>query len=70
MFEGNVMGGLDCFCYGHDNREWKVLLYIVSCYQFYALQNAYNSCVLFYVMTEGNHDLCGGVTELRGICGL
>jgi hypothetical protein len=40
-----------------------------SCYQFYAVQNAYNRCVLFYVMREGNRDLCGGVTELDGICG-
>ena len=40
-----------------------------SCYQFYALLNAYNRCVLFHVMTEGNHDLCGCVTELHGFCG-
>jgi hypothetical protein len=25
--------------------------------------------VLFHVMSEGNHDLCGGVAELDGICG-
>ena len=41
-----------------------------SCYQFYAVQNAYNRCVLLHVMREGNHDLCGGVADLRGICGL
>ena len=38
-------------------------------YQLYAVQNAYNRFVLFYVMTEGNHDLCGVVTELHGVCG-
>jgi hypothetical protein len=40
-----------------------------SCYQFYAVLNAYNRYVLFHVMTEGNHVLCGGVTGLHGICG-
>jgi len=33
------------------------------------VQNAYNRCVLFHVMTERNHDLCGCVTELHGDCG-
>jgi hypothetical protein len=40
-----------------------------SYYQFYAVQNAYNRCVLFHIMREGNHDLCGGVTELHVFCG-
>ena len=31
VFERNVMGGLDCFCQGHDKSEWKVLLYVVVC---------------------------------------
>jgi hypothetical protein len=25
--------------------------------------------VLFHVKIDGNHDLCGGVTELHGFCG-
>ena len=35
-----------------------------SCYEFYAFLN-----VLFHMMTQGNHDLCSGVTELHGFCG-
>ena len=38
-------------------------------YQFFAVQNAYNRCILFHMGTEGNHDLCGGVTELHVWCG-
>jgi hypothetical protein len=37
-----------------------------SCYQFYALLNANNIFVLFHMMIEHNHDLCGGVTEWHG----
>jgi len=40
-----------------------------SHYQFCAVQNAYNRCVLFHMVTEGNHDLCGCVTELYVLCG-
>jgi len=40
-----------------------------SYYHFCAVQIAYNSCILFHMMTEGNHDLCGGVTELHVLCG-
>jgi hypothetical protein len=40
-----------------------------SCYQFYAVVNACNRCVLFHVTTEGNYVLCGDVTGLHGICG-
>jgi hypothetical protein len=40
-----------------------------SCYQFYAVQNVYNRCVVFHLMREGSHDLCCGVTELHGFCG-
>ena len=40
-----------------------------SYYQFYVLWIAYNWCVLFHMMTEGNHNLCGGVTEMHGFCG-
>jgi hypothetical protein len=29
MFERYWMGSLDCFCYGPDNFEWWVILYIV-----------------------------------------
>ena len=35
----------------------------------FAVQNAYNRCVLFHVLRELNHDLCGGVTELHVLCG-
>jgi hypothetical protein len=38
-------------------------------YQLYAVQNAYHRCVLFHMMRGGDHDLCGGVTELRGLYG-
>jgi len=34
-----------------------------SYYQFYAVQNVCNRCVLFLVMREHNHDLCGCVTD-------
>jgi hypothetical protein len=40
-----------------------------SYYQFYAVQNIYNRCVVFHVMREDRHDLCGGVTELHGFYG-
>jgi len=37
-------------------------------YQFCAVQNAYNRFIQFHMVTEGNHDLCGGVTELHVLC--
>jgi hypothetical protein len=40
-----------------------------SRYQLYSVSNAYNRCVLFHMMREGNHDLCGDVTELHVLCG-
>ena len=54
------------------SHVFKLLVYKTqtnNCYQFYAVQSAYNRCVLFHMMTEGNHDLCGDVTELHGLCG-
>jgi hypothetical protein len=54
------------------SHVFKLLTYEIqtnSCYQFCAVRNAYSRCVLCYVMTEGNHDLCGDVTELHGFCG-
>ena len=38
-------------------------------YQFYVVWKADNRCVLFPLMREGNHDLCGGVAELHGFYG-
>ena len=38
-------------------------------YQFCAVQSAYNRCLPFHMMTEGNRDLCGDVTELYVLCG-
>ena len=40
-----------------------------SYYQFYAVQNVYNGCVVFHMMREGSHGLCGCVTELHELCG-
>ena len=54
------------------SRVLKLLMWTTqtnSCYQFYAVQNAYNRCILFHVMREQNLDVCGCVTELRGLCG-
>jgi len=41
-----------------------------SYYQFYAVQNVYNRCVLCHVKRVRNHDLCGGVADLHGFCGM
>ena len=40
-----------------------------SYYQFFAVQHAYNRCVLFHMVTESIHDLCDVVTELDVLCG-
>ena len=51
---------------------FKLLIYKTqtnSYCQFYAVQNACNRCVLFRMMIEHNHDMCGFVTELHGCCG-
>ena len=40
-----------------------------SYYQFYAVQIAYNRCVLFHVMRVHDRDLYGCVTELHMFCG-
>jgi len=52
-------------------KVFKFLIYNTrrnSYYQFYAVQNASNRCVMFHMMMEHNHDLYCCVTELHG-CG-
>jgi hypothetical protein len=54
------------------NHVFRLFVYITqtnSHYQFFAVQNAYNRCVLLHVMREGNHDLFGGITERHEMCG-
>jgi hypothetical protein len=46
------------------SRVFGLFMYKIQtngCYQFFAVQNAYNRCILFHAMREGSHDLCGGV---------
>ena len=54
------------------SHVFKLLIYKTqtsSYYQFYAVRNANNRCVLFHVMGVRNHDSYGCVTELQGFCG-
>jgi hypothetical protein len=53
----NCVGKNSAVCSLFVSYVYKLFIYKTqtnSCCQFYAAQNAYNSCVLFYVMTEGN----------------
>ena len=51
-----------CFYIVYIENPKKMLLSVLCS------ANAYSRCVLFNVMRERIHDLCGFVTELHGFC--